>query len=88
MGIALWLGCGVAVFFLSRRFPAGRGSSWLAELLTMIAASLLLGALATALDFGGWKEPDWRAGLFVLFGSAAIAGAVRLLRLLSTRRSA
>jgi hypothetical protein len=39
---------------------------------------LALGVTATALDFGGWNEPDWRAGLFVFLGALAAAGAIRL----------
>jgi peptidoglycan/LPS O-acetylase OafA/YrhL len=80
MGIALWMACALAVFFALRRVPFGRPASWLPELVTSVISGFLLGILATALDFGGWNEPDWRAALFVLFGSAAIAGAVRLIR--------
>ena len=87
MGIVLWLVCGAAVFFVTRRSPAGRAVSWLVELLIVMTASLILGALATALDFGGWNEPDWRAGLFVIFGSAAVAGTMRVLRLATSRPS-
>jgi peptidoglycan/LPS O-acetylase OafA/YrhL len=80
MGISLWMACAAAVFLAIRRVPFGRPASWMAELFAMLISALVLGALATALDFGGWNEPDWRAALFVLFGSAAIAGAVRLIR--------
>ena len=75
------MACAIAVFFAIRRIPFGRTASWILELFAVILSALVLGAVATALDFGGWNEPDWRAGLFVLFGSAAIAGAVRLARL-------
>ena len=86
MGIALWMACAAAVFLLIRRVPFGRPPNWIAELLAVILSALVLGALATSLDFGGWNEADWRAGLFVLFGCAAIAGAVRLLRLAPTEQ--
>lgn len=76
VGVALWLGCGVVAFFLARLIPLAR-RGWIAELALTIAAALLLGAIATALDFGGWSEPDWRAGLFAVFGSFAAAGALR-----------
>jgi hypothetical protein len=46
--------------------------------LVSILAGLMLGVAATALDFGGWNEPDWRAGLFVFLGAMAAAGAFRL----------
>ena len=48
------------------------------ELAAAIVTALLLGILATALDFGGWNEADWRAGAFCAFGAFAAAGAVRL----------
>lgn len=80
MGVALWVACGVIAFFLARAVPVGRRKSWLAELLAALIAALLLGVVATALDFGGWREPDWRAGLFAVFGSFAAAGALRALQ--------
>ena len=81
MGIALWMLCAAAVFFTVRYVRFGRPTSWIGELLAVVIGALLIGAIATALDFGGWKEPDWRAALFVLFGSAAVAGAIRFVRL-------
>jgi peptidoglycan/LPS O-acetylase OafA/YrhL len=81
MGIALWMACAIAIFIAIRRVPFGRPAPWIAELIAVIVSAFILGALATALDFGGWNEPDWRAALFILFGSAAIAGAVRFVRL-------
>lgn len=81
MGIALWMLCAAAVFFTIRYVRFGRPKGWIGELLAIVIGALLLGAIATALDFGGWKEPDWRAALFVLFGSAAVAGAIRFVRL-------
>ncbi len=81
MGIALWLGCALAVFFLARTVPFARTARWLVELIAALASAIALGALATALDFGGWNEADWRAGVFVLFGAAAIVGFVRLVGL-------
>lgn len=81
MGIALWMLCAAAVFFAVRKVRFGRPAGWIGELFAVVIGALLLGAIATALDFGGWKELDWRAGLFVLFGSAAVAGAIRFARL-------
>jgi len=85
MGIGLWMLCAAAVFLVIRRVPFGRPASWIVELFTAVISALFFGALATALDFGGWNEPDWRAGLFVLFGSAAITGTVRFVRLVATQ---
>jgi uncharacterized membrane protein YeaQ/YmgE (transglycosylase-associated protein family) len=81
MGIALWLGCALVVFFIARRVPHGRPARWFAELFTAIVSALAMGVIATALDFGGWNEADWRAALFSFFGCAAIVGLVRLLRI-------
>ena len=78
MGIALWLLTSVAAFALARMAPWRRRKAWVGELLVSIAAGLLLGIVATALDFGGWNEPDWRAGLFVLLGAFAAEGVFRL----------
>ncbi|HEX2122652.1 MAG TPA: hypothetical protein VHL59_13515 [Thermoanaerobaculia bacterium] len=84
MGIALWLGCGFASFVIARIVPLSRRPRWAAELVAALFTALCLGAVATALDFGGWSEPDWRAGLFAFFGSFAVIGAVRALQ---SRRS-
>ncbi|MDQ3283744.1 MAG: hypothetical protein M3Q69_20270 [Acidobacteriota bacterium] len=78
MGIAFWLVSGVAAFFVARIVPYARRKGWLAELFAAAAAAALLGVVATAMDFGGWNEPDWRAMLFVFFGAFAATGVVRL----------
>jgi fluoride ion exporter CrcB/FEX len=78
MGIALWVVSSAAAFLLARMAPWRRRRRWLGELLVSVLAGMLLGALATALDFGGWNEPDWRAGVFVFLGALATAGAFRL----------
>jgi protein-S-isoprenylcysteine O-methyltransferase Ste14 len=78
VGIAIWLFASVAAFVAARMAPWRRRSSWAGEILVSIAAGLLLGTLATALDFGGWSEPDWRSGLFVFLGALAAAGMFRL----------
>jgi hypothetical protein len=81
MGIALWMTCAMAVFFAIRYIRFGRPARWIGELFTVVTGALLLGAIATALDFGGWNELEWRAAIFVFFGTAAVAGAIRLARL-------
>jgi hypothetical protein len=78
MGIALWTGCAAVVFLSARGVPFGRPHRWIWELIAALASAFVLGAVATALDFGGWNEPDWRAGLFVFFGSAAVIGVMRI----------
>jgi hypothetical protein len=81
MGMALWALCGVAVFAVVRAIGAGRPDGLLAELLGAIVVAFAAGLAATALDFGGWNEIDWRAGLFVTACSLAVIGIGRTLRL-------
>lgn len=83
VGIALWLFCGIGSFLLARVVPFARRNPWVELAITLVTA-LALGVLATALDFGGWNEPDWRAGLFAFLGSFAAAGAVRAVQSLAT----
>jgi uncharacterized membrane protein SirB2 len=78
MGLALWLICGAIAFAVARIVPFARRASWLGEILVTLSAAILLGVVATALDFGGWREPDWRAGLFTFLGALATAGLFRL----------
>ena len=78
MGIALWLSSSVVAFLLARMLPWRRRRARIGEFLVTLLAALPLGALATALDFGGWNELDWRAGLFVFLGALTAAGAFRL----------
>ncbi|HKR63659.1 MAG TPA: hypothetical protein VJZ00_08005 [Thermoanaerobaculia bacterium] len=79
MGIALWITCGLAAFLFARFVPRGRTRAWIGELIVAVVTAFLLGVVATALDFGGWREPfEWRAGLFAFFGSAAAVGIFRL----------
>ena len=81
MGIALWVASGAVSFTLARLIRAGRGRRWIVELLLAAAVAFILGGVASALDFGGWREPDWRAGLFAFAGSFASVGLLRLARL-------
>ncbi len=81
MGLIMWLVSGAASGAAARLIRAGRGERWLGEMSLGVVAGVILGVTATALDFGGWKEPDWRAGLFTLFGAAAVLGVARLLRM-------
>lgn len=78
MGTALWVVSSVAAFLLARMLPWERRRHWIGELLVSVIAGLGLGVLATALDFGGWNEPDWRAGLFVFAGALTAIGLFRL----------
>ena len=79
MGAAMWIAAGVAAALLARVIPLGAGRL-LPEASVAILAAMLLGILATALDFGGWNEADWRAGVFCALGGLAAIGALRALR--------
>ena len=81
MGAALWITSALSVFLVARIVPPGRNKNYLMELIVAIAAGAAFGLAATALDFGGWRDTDWRAIVFVLFGTAAATGAQRALHL-------
>ena len=81
MGAVLWVTSALSLFLIARIVPAGRTRSYLGELLVAIAAAIILGLLATALDFGGWRDADWRAVAFVMLGTAAATGTFRAFRL-------
>lgn len=85
MGVALWIAAGLAAWVLARLIPFARTKSWVAELALSLLAAVLLGLAATAGDFGGWKEADWRAGLFAFFGAFAVAGVFRLVTIFQRR---
>jgi hypothetical protein len=76
----MWALSGVAVGALARLLPFGRDQSWLTEGLIALGTALLLGVIATILDFGGWNELDWRAGIFAGLGAFAAIGVLRLWR--------
>lgn len=80
MGIAFWVGSGVAVFLVARIAPFLRRPQWLGELIVSLGAAAVAGLTATALDFGGWKELDGRSGLFALFTALAATGLFRFAR--------
>ena len=77
----MWLVAGSGAFALARLVRSGR-RGWPAEGLAAILAALAAGLAATALDFGGWKEPDWRAAAFAFAVTAAALALLRLIRLL------
>jgi uncharacterized membrane protein YeaQ/YmgE (transglycosylase-associated protein family) len=80
MGIALWLGSALAAWILARIVPIGtRGRLWI-ELIGALSGAFLAGVVATALDFGGWRELEWRAALLAFLGAVAALGALRALR--------
>ena len=78
MGFGTWLVAGALAFALSRLVPAGRPRRWWPETLAALSAAAVAGLAATAMDFGGLREPDWRAASFAFLVSAAILGLIRL----------
>jgi hypothetical protein len=77
MGFALWTVCALLLFAAARFVPFDRAARWIGELIVALVSAMIFGLLATYFDFGGWNELDWRAGLFVFFGAAAMVGIVR-----------
>jgi hypothetical protein len=78
VGIAFWIVCGIVALGIARIVPIRRGTVS-GELVTAAITALLAGLVATALDFGGWKEPDWRAGAFVFLVALSALAILRLL---------
>jgi CHASE2 domain-containing sensor protein len=85
MGVGLWIAAGFAAFALARLVPFARhGPAWI-ELVVAIPSALLAGAGATAMDFGGWAEPDPRAGVFAFLVATSTLALIRLIRLLRNK---
>jgi predicted MFS family arabinose efflux permease len=82
MGAALWVASALGLFLIARIVPPGRRQNYLLELVIALTVAILCGVAATALDFGGWRTTDWRALLFVLLGTSAAIGALRVGNLL------
>ena len=85
MGVTLWIAAGLMAWIVARIMPMARPRSWIAELALSLITGALLGLAATAADFGGWREPDWRAGLFAFFGAFAVLGVFRLVTIFRRR---
>ena len=81
VGVVLWAACGIAATIVARIIPVLRQTQWLSDLLLSFFAAILGGLAATALDFGGWNEPDWRAGLFSFACALAVTGWTRVIKL-------
>ena len=77
----MWLIAGAGGFAVASLIRAGRPAGWMVEAVAGIAAAAAAGLAATALDFGGWQEPDWRAAAFALATSLAVIGLTRVARL-------
>ena len=75
----MWLIAGLGALLLTRLVRIGRPRWWVETILALGAATAA-GLAATALDFGGWREPDWRAGSFAFLVTLAVLGLERLWR--------
>ena len=85
MGIALWLVCGIAAWIVARIVPVLRLTQRLSDLAIALFAGVAAGIAATAFDFGGRNEPDWRAGAFAFACALALIGWVRAWRAMQAR---
>ena len=79
MGSITWLAAGLLAL-LSARPVRRMKQDWKWELAAAVTLSFLGGIAATALDFGGWSEPDWRAALFAFLTGFTGIAILRLLR--------
>jgi len=77
----MWVIAGAGAFAISRLIRAGRLGGWGLEASVSLLAATAAGLAATALDFGGLQEPDWRAGTFALLASLGAIGLTRAIRL-------
>jgi hypothetical protein len=77
----MWLTAGVVAAIIARQIPYGRPTGRVAEAAVSVAAAFAAGLAATVLDFGGWREPDWRAALFALVCAFAVTGIIRVIRM-------
>lgn len=77
----MWFVSGLAAAAAARLVRFGRPPGRLVEAAIAVSAALLAGLIATAFDFGGWREADWRAGVFSFLIAAACVGGYRLARL-------
>jgi uncharacterized membrane protein YeaQ/YmgE (transglycosylase-associated protein family) len=84
MGLASWLIAGLLAFLLTRFFPSA-SKRHLLELVISLLLSFFAGVIATALDFGGWSELEWRAILFAFLTALTAIALVRLFPLLFRR---
>ena len=81
MGFLMW-GIAGGAAAAAARLVAFRRPPWFFEVVAGVLSGCIFGIAATVLDFGGWREPDWRAGLFALFGALAVIGLLRLVRMI------
>ena len=77
----MWVIAGLGAFAAARLIRAGRPQRWVIEGPLALLVAVAAGLAATALDFGGWEEPDWRAGAFAFAAALAAIGLARAISL-------
>lgn len=75
-GVLSWIAAGALAALLARLVPRRRKAFW-KEALAAVAAALLAGMGATALDFGGIATIDARSAAFAFL---VAAGAIAIVR--------
>jgi len=80
MGILVWLISGLLACLLCRLIPAARPPGRLVEYVVSCSVATVAGLVATALDFAGWNDPDWRAALFCFLAALAAIAISRIAR--------
>jgi hypothetical protein len=83
-GLIAWLAAAAFTVTVARLIRSGRPPLWV-EITVGLLSAMLAGATATALDFGGWAEPDPRAIAFAFLITAAALGLTRTATLLARR---
>ena len=86
MGVVIWTVAGLLAFAIGRILKSGGALTWPAEVVIATGAAMGFGLIATAFDFGGWREVEWRAGLFALAGSSLVLALARATRLVAMNR--
>ncbi|HXI14092.1 MAG TPA: hypothetical protein VNM92_15825 [Thermoanaerobaculia bacterium] len=81
MGVLTWVVSALLAALLCRLVPAGRPLRRLGEFVVACVVATMAGLLATALDFAGWNEPDWRAALFCFLCALAAVGILRMTKI-------
>lgn len=78
VGSLSWVVVALAATAIARRSAIGVRRRLVLEITVAMLGAMLFGALATARDFGGWAQLDWRSATFAFLGALAAIGAARI----------
>jgi hypothetical protein len=84
--VVTWAVAGLIAFAIARVLKSGGALTWRAEAGIAVGAAMVFGLIATAFDFGGWRELEWRSALFALAGSSVILALGRAAHLATANR--